>query len=150
LLLQRRHDQGRPVGHARQPGRLQLGRCVREQRRGDEGARRVRRVDQAAAELFHHHHRLDGAEAHAAVVRVDGQAGQAEIGQLAVDRARLAAGPGDGVPALEAKALLDPACHRVAQRVLVVGEVEVHALVSRQLPSTVWATMLRCTSLLPP
>ena len=44
---------------------------------------RVRRVDQAAAEFFHHHHRLDGTEAHAAVRLGHRQAGEAEVGQFA-------------------------------------------------------------------
>ncbi len=77
---------------------------------------------------------------------VDGQPGQPEPGELAPDLARVPAGLGDRVPALEGEGLVDPARDGLAQRVLFVGEVEVHG----QLPSTVCATILRCTSLDPP
>jgi hypothetical protein len=108
---------------------------------------RVGRVDQAAAQFFHHHHRLDRAEAHAAMGFGHGQAGQAQFGQFVVDGARGAAGLGQRMAALEGKALVHPAGHGVAQRELVVGEFEVHGV---QLPRTNCETMLRWTSLDPP
>ena len=84
----------------------------------DQRTGRVGREHQAAAELFHHHHRLDGAEAHAAMRLGHGEAGEAELGELAVDVAR-ASRPAltMRVPALEGVALVDPAGDGVAQHV---------------------------------
>jgi hypothetical protein len=131
-FLVREHDQRLAGGDARQPLALQRGRCLGQQRRRDQRAGGERRVDQAAAEFLHHHHRLDRAEAHAAVRLGDRQAVQAQFGQFAHHLAGGAARLGDAVAALEGEALVDPARDEVAQGVLVVGEIEIHG----QLPST--------------
>ncbi len=145
-FLVSQHDERFGRRDLRQPRGLHgLGRSGQQQR-GDQRAVGDGRVDQAAAQFLHHHHGLDGAEAQATVRLRHGQAGEAEFGEFGVDGTRAATGLGDAVAALEGKALLDPAAHRVAQRDLVVGEIEVHV----QLPRTVCATMLRWTSLLPP
>jgi hypothetical protein len=149
VLVHGRHHQGLARGDARQPRGLQLGRRGRQQCRCHQRGLGVGRVDQATAQLLAHHHGLDGTKGHAAVALGHHQPGQAQIGQLGVDRSRGAPGLGQRVPPLEAEALVHPAAHRVAQRFLVVGEVEVHGLFL-QLPSTVCATMLRCTSFDPP
>jgi len=115
-----------PAPDAPQPRALQCGGRGRERGGRHQRAGRIRCIDQAAAEFFHHHHRLDGAEAHAAVRFVHRQPGEPELGQFAVHVTRVAASFGDGVPALEAEALVDPACDGIAQRELVVGEFEVH------------------------
>ena len=146
-FLVREHDEGRTVGDSRQPGLLQLGRSGREQCRRDQRRVRVGRVDEAAAELLHHHHRLDGAKAHAALRFGNREAGQPEAGQFGVDSAGGAARARDRVAAVEGEALLNPARDGFAQRELFRREIEVHRV---QLPSTVCATMLRCTSLEPP
>ncbi len=117
-----------------------------EDARRDQRDCRVGLEDEAAAELLEDDHRLDRAEAEAALRFGNLQAADAELADLVPCVAREAARLDDAAPALEVVAALDPAAHRVAQHFLVVGEVEVHG----QLPSTVWATMLRCTSLLPP
>jgi hypothetical protein len=128
-LLVCQHDQRGGVDHLRQPFGLQrLGR-MGQQRRGDQRTLCQRGVDQAAAQFFHHHHRLDRTEAHAAMRVGHGQRRQAQLGQLAVDLARAATGLCNAVPALERKTFVDPAGHRVAQRNLVVGKIKVHVSV---------------------
>ncbi len=125
-LLVREHDERRRVGDLRQPliTYRDIGR--REQRRRDQRTVCIRRVDEPAAELFHHDHRIDRAEAHAALRLGHRQAGEAELGELGVDLTRLAAGLRELVAALEAEAFVHPATHRVAQRFLIGCEVEIH------------------------
>jgi hypothetical protein len=94
--------------------------------RRDERDRGERLEHEAAAELFHHHHRVDRAEAHAALCLGNGKAGEAEPGQALPRLAREAARLDDRPAALEVVVLLDPPAHRVAQHFLVVGEIEVH------------------------
>src|SRR6185312_12570567 len=86
----------------------------------------VRLDDDAAAELFHHDHRVDRAEAEAALRLGNLQAADAEVGDLLPGVAREAAGLDDPTAALEVVAALDPPAHAVAQHLLVVGEIEVH------------------------
>ena len=90
-----------------------------DHRAGDEGLRQ-RLGDDAAAQLFHHHHGLHGPHAHAAVVFVHVDAGQAELGQFVVDAAVEAAGLDGGLTTLEVVAFLDPFGDGVAQGLLVV------------------------------
>jgi hypothetical protein len=146
-LLLRQHQQGRSIGHLGQPAGLHLGRCRRQQGRGDQCGVGIGGIHQAAAQFLHHHHGLDGAKAHAAVGLGHGQARQAQLGEFAVHGPGGTAGLGQGMSPVEAEALVHPAGDGVAQRQLIVGEFEVHAV---QLPRTTCATMLRWTSLLPP
>jgi hypothetical protein len=120
---------------------------VREHGAGDEGLRQGLEHD-AAAQLFHHHHGVDGALAQAAVLFGHCEGGQAQLGQLAVGGAVEAAGGDDGAAALEVVALVHPLAHGVAQLLLVVGKIEIHVLVSSAQHRL--ATMLRCTSFEPP
>jgi hypothetical protein len=119
---------------------LALGDALEPERRGRRaaGAEQVRRdqrdggeglEDEAAAELFHHHHRVDRAEAHAALRLGHGETGEAEPGEALPRLAREAACPDDRAAALEVVVLLDPLAHGVAQHFLVVGEIEVHLFV---------------------
>ena len=114
-------------GDALQPERGRRRVAARLEQAGrDQRDRGVRLEDEAAAELLEHDHRVDRAEAEAALRFRHLQADDAEVGDLLPRLAREAAGLDDRTPALEVVAALDPAAHRVAQHLLVVGEVEVH------------------------
>jgi hypothetical protein len=147
VFLVGQHHQGRAIGHLRQPGGLQRGGRGRQQRRRHQRGVGIGCVDQATAQLFHHHHGLDRTKTHAALRFGNRQPRQAQFGQFGVHAARAATGLGQRMATVEGKALVDPAGHGVTQRELVVGEFEVHGV---QLPKTNCETMLRWTSLDPP
>jgi hypothetical protein len=126
MLLVSEHDQRFGRDDARQPLGLQRFGRRGQQCRGDQRPGREWRVDEATPELLADDHCLDRAEAQSAMRFRHGQAGQAEVGQFGVDRPCRAASLGQCVPTLEAETLFHPACHGVAQGLLVVGEVEVH------------------------
>ena len=63
---------------------------------------------------------------HAAVVLGYAHAGQTQLGQFGHHVPGAATGLGQGMSALEGVAFFHPARHGIAQRVLIVGEVEVH------------------------
>jgi len=81
---------------------------------------RQRLQHDAAAQLFHHHHALDRAHAHTALVVGHVQATQAQLGQLGVRLTRKATCLFDCAAALKGVALVHPFAHRVAKLFLVV------------------------------
>jgi hypothetical protein len=132
-------------GQPGQPGRLR--RQLAEQTPADQRLRQGFE-HQAAAQLLHDHHGLHRPQAEAALVLGHGQAREAQLGEFGPGLARKAAAFHDGAAAFKAVALVHPAGHGLAQLLLVVGKIEIHGASFQ--PSRVWATMLRCTSLLPP
>jgi hypothetical protein len=127
-FLVRKHDQFAALRDALQPQRGRRRVAGVQQARGHQRHRGVGFEHDAAAELFHHHHRIDRPEAHAAVRLGHVQAEQAQIGQVFPGVLRVAAGLDDAAPPLERVALVDPFAHRVAQHFLVVAEIEVHVI----------------------
>ena len=74
----------------------------------------------APAQLFHHHHALDGPHAHAAMVFTDIQAAKAQLGLLGVGRAVKPARLCNGPAAFKGIALVHPFAHSIAQLFLLV------------------------------
>ena len=89
-------------------------------RLGGQPERRQRLEHHAAAQLLEHHHGFDRPQTQAAVLRIDAQAAQAELGQLAIGCGVIATGGNDGASPFKAIALVDPFAHCVAQLLLLI------------------------------
>ena len=77
----RQHHHDLAAGDFRQPQCLHLGRRLQQQCRSDQGSLGERFHDDAATQLFHHHHRIDRAQTQAVMRFGNGQAGQAQAHQ---------------------------------------------------------------------
>ncbi len=148
-LLVGPHHQGLAARHLGGPSRLEIARCRAQHHGSHQSPCGIGRVHQRAPQFFHDHHGFHRAHAQAVVVGGQGQTCQAQFSELLVHRTGAATALGQGVTTLERERPFGPTCHRVAQGELVIGEVKIHVQSPRH-PSTVCATMLRCTSLEPP
>ncbi len=133
-----RGDAGHPAHRLRVAGRAQR-RCA------DHHRRQQGRERQRTRERLEHQHRVDGRAAESAMRGRIGQCQQADLGIACPQRAAEAFRRACLLPPLlEAAVARRQSLDAVLQHALVVVEREIHK------PSTAFARMFFCTSLLPP
>ena len=119
LLISQHHD-GYAAGHFGQPSRFHVGRGItREHTTGDQRLGQWF-ADDAAPQLFHHHHAFHRPHAQATIGFGHIQAAQAELGQFAISLGRVAASVGNFSATLEGIGLLHPLGDCVAELLLFV------------------------------
>ena len=145
-------DGGVARGDPRQPlGAERVRAAAGEQRRADGGGLEEGLGEKRATRLLEDEDEVDLVHSGAAVLLGDGVADDPEVGELppALRRAAALRCPG-GAHRPGGALAAQQVAHRVAQQVLLGGEVEVHAVAySRGRPSTRWAMMFFCTSEVP-